>query len=263
MTMIRCQMQSNSAAMVRFWRCSAIGLLMVYSVCARAAQTGDTELSRLLECALPLGQGVAQQLEVELTEQLDGQPATHLYALIDLRVEQDDRRMRVRMSGPPEVAGSTYLLIQRDGVREMHMYLPALERSRELGPDSRIQLMGTGFEVRSLFGLLLGGESPAVTSGRRVNRDGRSVRKVHVTGLAGDGQSTMTTLWIDSQSCQTIQVDFSGRAVMTLHYAGQAAQWPQSLRIEPDGMRGASELRIVERRPLSPNVPLTPQAYYR
>lgn len=261
--MIRFQIRTKNAAMIGSWRRWAVGLLLAGSCTARAAETGDTELSRLLECALPIKQGVTQQLDVELTEQLAGQPATQLYAVIDLMVDEGDRRMRVRMSGPPEVAGSSYLLIQQQDVREMHMYLPALERSRELGPDSRVQLMGTGFEVRSLFSLLLGGATPALTGGREVSKDGRSLRKVHVTGLASDNYNGMVTLWIDRQNCQTIQVDFAEQAVMTLQYAGPSAQWPQSLRIERDGTRGVSELRINERRPLPLNVTLTPQTYYR
>lgn len=243
--------------------CGLGALFALLALTAHAAQSGDTELARLIECALPIGQSAAQRLEVELIEQPVGQPATHLYARIDLVVDESSRRMRVLMNAPREVAGSAYLVLQQGDEREMHMYLPALERSRQLGPDSRVQLMGTGFEVRSLFSLLLGGNQLAWTGGRHVEKDGRSLRKVHVTGFDSPKQMAPTTLWIDKQSCQTVQVDAGDGTVMTLDYPTRDARWPQSLSIQPYGAHGPSVLKILERQNLPAGTSLTAQRYYR
>lgn len=237
-------------------------LITGLGVDASAAQSGDTQLATLLQCAVPIEQGAGQRLELQLTQRSPGQAASQLFATLDLQSSDASQRMRLKITAPPEVAGTSYFLRQQHEQRDMYMYLPAMERSQALKPDSRVQLPGTQLPVRYLFSLLLGGQQLSITGGREFEREGRSLRKVHVTGFDGD-RPVASSLLIDRETCQVLEMQGNDGVEVSLQYSDEESRWPSRLHIRAQGQRGDSVLSVRSRQPLSDDHKLTPQKYYR
>lgn len=246
--------------------CQIVVLLLstgVPELQAHAAQSGDTELARLVKCALPLEREDAQTLLLELVESVPNQPPVRRTARMDFDFAEGQRRMRVRLTAPSDVAGATYLMTQSGDAREIYVYLPVVERVQRVSPGSRVPLLGTGFDLSALFSILLGGDAVSVTGGRTLEKQGRSLRKVHVSRLGADGRVQASTLWIDVDSCQVTRVDAEDGSFLEMQFAEDEERWPVSMRIHPDGGATSSTLRIVSRETLRADVSFQPARFHR
>lgn len=125
--------------------------------------------------------------------------------------EKQRLRAMLRLDAPADLAGSAYLLRERDdGADEMYVYIPALNRVRRVSNDaSNGRLWGTDIAYTDLRQI---GSAVSLSGTRLAGTEllaGRQTHRLSIE-LAQSDASVFTALqiWVDAQSCIATRVDF-------------------------------------------------------
>jgi hypothetical protein len=151
-----------------------------------------------------------QQLEITSVDRAKGTRSleANLYAM----QEKGLLRMSLRIVGPPDLAGSAYLLREAEGEREDDIYLslPKVRRIRHIkGAQASQSLFGTDFslaDVRQIQSAYIGGEGKL---GDEEVIDKRSVQVL--TQKPAEGKPSTYSLirtWVDKDTCVPLKTEF-------------------------------------------------------
>lgn len=185
-------------------------ILMVLVLLPAHAEEGADKVVECMRGNLPPTARV-QQLELTSTDRAGGTRTldANLYAMRD---KEGLLRMSLRVVGPPDLAGSAYLLRESAGEREDEIYLslPKVRRIRHItGKQASQSLFGTDFnyaDVRQIQSAFTGGES------RLEEPSELGERPVHVLVQkpAADKPAAYDLIrtWVDKETCVPLKTEF-------------------------------------------------------
>jgi hypothetical protein len=187
----------------------ATALLMVFLAAPALADEAAQKVMDCMQANLPPTARV-QQLELASTDRAGGTRVleANLYAMLDKGL----LRLSLRIIGPPDLAGSAYLLRETEGDREDDIYLslPKAQRIRHItGAQASQSLFGTDFsyaDVRQIQGAFAAGDSkleaPAEIDKRPVHVLVQKPQEKKVSPY------TMVRSWVDQQTCVPLKTEF-------------------------------------------------------
>ncbi len=188
-------------------RLFAVTLLLLIASAARAADAPASAKSVLacMRANLPDALRVEQ---VELASSDNGVVIRTLQGKLYAQRHNGLLRSMLHLSGPPQLAGASYLFLERSDGKEIYLYLPALNRVRRItGAAAGGALFGTDIsysEISQIQNAFSGGaaklEAPAKLQGRPVN----------VLVLGADPKQPSgyqkVRVWVDVASCVALKV---------------------------------------------------------
>ncbi len=127
------------------------------------------------------------------------------------RGEQGRRVLVARMTRPKDLAGSTLLLLERDGPNEIFFQSPDLEQPTNIrGEGGSLRVFGTDFtyeDLERLYGLNKPGETRRLADS--ITQD-RPTYVVQSTPAGGPGASAYAVVvsFIDKETCVPLRTEF-------------------------------------------------------
>jgi len=122
----------------------------------------------------------------------------------------DPARLRIRVESPPDLRGSTYLVIEQPKDDEMFMYLPKLQKVRRVTSGMLSdQLWGTDFsyeDIKQLQGISLDGASERLPDTEFAGRPAYVLAIVPGDQETSSYQRIVST--IDRETCVTLRTEF-------------------------------------------------------
>lgn len=200
------------------WRawCRAAVLMLLPGLAQAQAPSVDAVL-KCMRANVPQSMQV-KDVELVATDRSGG--SRKLKGRLYARRENELLQAMMRIQAPSDMAGSSYLLRQKEGTSkdEMYVYLPTLAKVRRInGAAVDGSLWGTDLsygDVRQITGAFAGSNSKLLRS------ETLEQRSVYVLSLQpqqeiNDGSQVKEMLaWVDSKSCIALRVDFSdGKSV--------------------------------------------------
>jgi hypothetical protein len=168
--------------------------------------------------------------------------------------EKNRARVMMRIEGPPDLAGASYLVREADDADEMYLYLPAVQRVRRItGGQMDGQLWGTDLsynDLKQLQNAFAGSEVKLEAPPEPY--EGRPVHALSFTPRPEDGSRyTNVRTLVDRKTCVALKVEFgepSGvRKVLTVAPADlqQSKQYWYAARAEVRDLKNGTRTRIV------------------
>jgi outer membrane lipoprotein-sorting protein len=142
--------------------------------------------------------GAAQRLEAELWWR---------------RAEGDRSQLRITVEAPPDLRGSSFLLLQRENGSDLFSYLPELRTVRRLtGRAISGSLFGTDFSYEDLERIQLTAASAGVEALGESEIEGRTVDAIaaSVPADAGSAYQRIVT-YVDRETCVALRTDLESR----------------------------------------------------
>ncbi|MBW2389332.1 MAG: outer membrane lipoprotein-sorting protein [Deltaproteobacteria bacterium] len=126
------------------------------------------------------------------------------------RDEKNLSRILVRLSGPPDLRGSSYLMIEREKQNDMFAYLPELKLVRRVtGRHSAGSVFGSDFsyeDMERLYNISQTGESKRLAD---EEISGNAVFVVETFPAEGEQSSYQRTVtYVDQRRCVTLKTVF-------------------------------------------------------
>ena len=116
----------------------------------------------------------------------------------------------LKIEGPRDLAGGTYLSLKKPTGDELYMYVPALNKVRRIsGKTKSGQILGTDISYQDLAYLQGLSNSNTVTVYGADTTANRPTWKLEIVpNEAADGGYTRVEAWVDQETCVSLQVDF-------------------------------------------------------
>jgi len=186
-------------------------VLAMALVCAlrAAADPAADDVDRCMRANLPKLSSV-QNVRFE-TRDRTGSTRT-IEGKIYWRRGADDRHSKtlVHIESPPEVRGSSYLLIEKDDDLDIFVYLPEYGKVRRITPHALAgSLFGTDFSYEDMMRLRHVFEEQKVTSIRDEEQAGRASQLVELVPPPESGSSyERVRAWLDRETCVPLRMEF-------------------------------------------------------
>jgi Outer membrane lipoprotein-sorting protein len=138
--------------------------------------------------------GDAQRLEAELLWR---------------RTEKDRSQLRLTVEAPPDLRGSSFLLLERDGGTDLFSYLPELRTVRRLtGRAISGSLFGTDFSYEDLERIQLTAATAGVEPLPATEIDGRPVDVIAANVPPDSGSSYRRVVtYVDRETCVALRTE--------------------------------------------------------
>jgi outer membrane lipoprotein-sorting protein len=178
---------------------------------ARAAASGAEAVQQCVRRNLP-ERTMRQAVLLESTDA--GGAAQRLEAELLWRRTKDDRsQIRITVEAPPDVRGSAFLLLEREGGSDLFSYLPELRTVRRLtGRAISGSLFGTDFSYEDLERIQATAETAAVEQLAESEVDGRKVDVIAATvPPASESAYARVVTYVDRETCVALRTDLEGR----------------------------------------------------
>lgn len=194
-----------------------LGLVASVAVLLAAAQAfaADPSVEEVRLCAsrnLP-ERSARQEILLESTDA--GGAAQRLEAaLLWRRTDKGFSQVRLTVEAPPDVRGSAFLFLERDGGSDMFSYLPELGRVRRLtGRAISGSLFGTDFSYEDLERILLVAQSAGIERLADAEIGGRPVFVIaaKLPPESGSAYERVVT-YVDRETCVALQTDLESKA---------------------------------------------------
>lgn len=118
-------------------------------------------------------------------------------------------RLNLRMLEPPDLAGSSYLLLVENGQEEVHFYLPSAKTAKRItGQDMTAPLWGSDFsygEIKQVMGLLASGETRSVGETKVL---GRKAWKLETATSKVESGYQKVRSYVDQSNCVLLKAEF-------------------------------------------------------
>ena len=181
---------------------------------ARPAHALDPAVDEVQQCSrrnLP-EHSARQEILLESTDA--GGAAQRIEAeLLWRRTEAGRSQVRVSVEAPPDVRGTSFLLLEREGGADMFSYLPELGRPRRLsGRSISGSLFGTDFSYEDLERIQLTAESTGIERLADAEIGGRKVY-VLAAKVPPETESAYQRIvsYVDRETCVPLQTDLEGK----------------------------------------------------
>jgi hypothetical protein len=193
--------------LARIIGCSLITGAAVSSASAQALTA--TQLQTCLAAQAPASD-FAQRFTLNQTQQ--GQPIRRLAGEWRVQRAGSGHRSVLKLSAPPELAGSAYLFVRGAGEPEVHLYVPATRKARRVnGSTVARSLFGTGLSAFDLQFALTGLEGGSFVTEGATTLQGRAVERWRYTPPARpELLYDRVDLVIDTARCLPLEARFFG-----------------------------------------------------
>jgi hypothetical protein len=192
--------------MLRTARLAALSLVLSVG----AAHATDPAVDEVQQCARRNLPELSARQSILLESTDAGGAAQRLEAdLLWRRNDGGRSQVRIVVDAPPDVRGTGFLLVERDGVSDMFSYLPELGRVRRLtGRAISGSLFGTDFSYEDIERLQLTAEGSDVERLPDTEIDGRPayVVAVKLAPASGSAYERVVT-YVDRETCVALQTD--------------------------------------------------------
>lgn len=187
-----------------------IGLALAVVCAARAAVAEpEVDADRCMRQNMPKRSSV-QTVRFETRDRTGS--TRSLEGKIFWRRGADDRHSKtlVRIENPPEVRGSSYLVIEKEDVLDIFVYLPEYQKVRRVTPHALAgSLFGTDFSYEDMMRLRHVFEQQKV---ELVGDEMQAGRPTHLVQLvpapeAGSSYERVRT-WLDRDTCVPLRMEF-------------------------------------------------------
>jgi len=237
-------------------RRAALLAVLLLATPASALETAE-EIRACVRDNLPKRTSV-QTIELESLDRAGGR-RTMVARLHWKRFADGRYRLRIRVEMPPDLRGSTYLVIEKDGNDDMFMYLPATHRVRRITSGMiSDSLWGTDFgyeDIKHLQGIAAEG---AV---ERLPDTFMEDQPVYVlsTVPASNAESSYSKIvsYIERKSCLAIRTEFYERGDVprkllladVARVTHEESRWlARSVEMRDLRSETRSQLRVIETR---------------
>lgn len=183
--------------------------LLCWPLAAIAGDPALDEVTRCMRANIPPTVRI-QTVEVTAWDRVGGERA--LKGKLYGTREKEKVRVMMRIVGPADLAGASYLVREGEKMDDMYLYLPAVQKVRRItGGQLDGQLWGTDLSYNDLKQLqnAFAGASMALEPGT-AQYEQREVHALVFTPRAEDGTRyrSVRTL-VDKQTCVALKVEFS------------------------------------------------------
>lgn len=186
--------------------------------------TTVTPVVRVLQC---MQANAPPMLSIgELRIAAEGRDVTTRHLTARLWVGQDDgMRAHLRVSMPRELAGSRYLMLDRDPEDELYLYLPSVGKPRRLtGVGTDGDIAGTSVNLSDLRTIAQAIKSASVTLSGAVTVQGRDADVLRFVPSIADSPWRRVLVTVDRTTCATVRVEFQDAAGTARTYEVDLAQ---------------------------------------
>lgn len=182
-----------------------------FSAPAHAVESGDAGLDEILECvsANAPKSSAKQQFRLHVHDRGGGMQT--LEAILHWKRDEAGRsKLLAELTAPPDLRGSAYLMIEREGGSDMFAYLPELRLVRRVtGRHSEGSVWGSDFSYRDIVELYNVGQTSATKRLADGEFAGRPVYVVESRAAEGEASSYVKGVArIDQETCVTLQTVF-------------------------------------------------------
>jgi hypothetical protein len=189
-----------------------------------------TPVVRVLQC---MQANAPPMLSIgELRIAAEGRDVTTRNLTARLWVSQDQGvRAQLKVSMPRELAGSRYLLLDRDPEDELYLYLPAVGKPRRVtgvGTDSEIA--GTSVNLSDLRTVAQAIKSASVSLSGATTLQGRNADILRFVPSVADSPWRRVLVTVDRTTCATVRVEFQDAGGTARTYDADLAQLRQAGR---------------------------------
>lgn len=254
----------------------AVMALLPLAVLAEDA-SGPADVAPVRDCMranLPTASSV-QEIELRAVDRAGSERS--LDAKISWRLDKDGNvQANVRVDTPPDLAGSSYLLLERENRDDLYMYLPAAQRSRRIVGGMMSQpVWGTDFsyeDVKRLQGVMDDGRVERLAD---TEIDGRPAFQLALTPAKAEESPYQRIVFaVDQETCLVSQIDFFDGGVepakrlvaAASSFVKQGDRWyPSMLKITDlrDESQTTMKVKKIEFDPELPSRLFSSQSYYR
>ncbi len=227
------------------------------------AGPAEEQVERCIRDNLPQ-KGSIQRLTLQAVDRTGGE-RTLKGSLYWKRGEADRSKVLLRLEAPPDLRGSSYLLLEQEGAVEVFVYLPDLKRVRRVAPHAMSgSLFGTDFsyeDFRRLQRLAKGAELERLPDATLADQP------VHVLAITPPPEDRSVyeriVAHVHRETCVPIQIEFyergeQPRKVVTAdpsQISREGGSWmPHAIRVRD--LKENTETRLsVERIEVDPELP--------
>lgn len=194
-----------------------IGMFLALAI-AGQAQAADSDFQKIADCMRANVPPVlrADNFKIESTDKTG--KTRSLEGKFFAQREKDRVRVMLHISEPANVAGASYLVLEKKGADEddMYVFLPSVNRVRHItGGFANGSLLGTDFsyaEVKQISNAFSGADGKLEGTDKIEGRD-VSVITLQPVAAAKSPYSSVKT-WVDQQSCLVLKAEFNlGKSV--------------------------------------------------
>lgn len=218
----------------------------------------------------------SSQQEIELNAVDRNGSERNLEVKISWRQEEGRVQANVRVDAPPDLAGASYLLLERESRDDLYMYLPAANRSRRVvGGMMEQPVWGTDFsyeDIKRLQGVMDDGRLERLED---TDVDDRPAFRLALTpAKAEESPYSRIVFFVDQKTCVTSKIDFYDGTEKPAKqliadpagFVQQQERWyPSRLRITDLGDQSYTDM-VVEQIEFDPDLPkrlFSSHSYYR
>lgn len=126
------------------------------------------------------------------------------------RGEGENSKTLVRIENPPELRGSSYLVIEKTGSLDIFVYLPEYQKVRRITPHALAgSLFGTDFSYEDMLRLRHVFEQEKMERQPDETLEGRAAYVAKMTPPPDSGSSyERVQVWVDRTSCVPLKMEF-------------------------------------------------------
>ena len=185
-------------------------VLLAVLLCAAPAfaQGAADEVDACLRRNFPRVSSV-QTLRFETTDRMGSTRAIE-GKIFWRRGEGEHSKTMVRIENPPELRGSSYLVIEKPGSLDIFVYLPEYQKVRRITPHALAgSLFGTDFSYEDMLRLRHLFENQKMERQPDESVDGRAAYVAQLTPPPDAGSSyERVQVWVDRASCVPLRMNF-------------------------------------------------------
>lgn len=193
--------------------------------------TTQTPVVKTLEC---LRANTPSQLSVrDLRIEAQGSGVTTRFLSARFYSRRDERGLRamLHVTGPADLSGLRYLLVEDQPQDALYLYLPALGKVRRVsGAGPEAQIAGTSLDYGDLRLVSQALRAASITMESATTVGGRPAQQLRFVPAVADSPYRRIVTAVDDQTCAILRADFQGAEKTLKRYEVDPTSLQQSGR---------------------------------